>query len=104
MIASNHDRGNRGERVGVAVIGAGLSGLAFGGALGDRGFEVRVFDKGHCYQGSRPLGKSGIHVNWRPHELGALIIDSEIRSVDRLAGPEVSDRGADPDAACGQHR
>ena len=30
----------------VAVIGAGLSGLACAGSLVDRGFDVRVFDKG----------------------------------------------------------
>ncbi|MGB5694599.1 MAG: FAD-dependent oxidoreductase [Polyangiales bacterium] len=48
MSPFNHNRGSEGAGVRVAVIGAGISGLACAGALGERGFDVRVFDKGRA--------------------------------------------------------
>ena len=48
MSPCNHKRSSKGDRVHVAVIGAGLSGLACAGSLVDRGFDVRVFDKGRA--------------------------------------------------------
>jgi len=48
MTALQPNLGDRGERVRVAVIGAGLSGLACASALESRDFDVRVFDKGRA--------------------------------------------------------
>lgn len=60
MTLSNHKRDGKGDRVRVAIIGAGLSGLACAGALGDRGFDVRVFDKGRSPGGRTSTRRAGI--------------------------------------------
>ena len=52
MNPSNHKRGGDGDRVRVAITGAGLSGLACAGAIADRGFDVRVFDKARAPGGA----------------------------------------------------
>lgn len=45
----------------VAVVGAGLAGLACAGALAVRGFEVTVFDKGRAVGGRLATRRSGHH-------------------------------------------
>ncbi|MGB5703206.1 MAG: FAD-dependent oxidoreductase, partial [Polyangiales bacterium] len=89
MTASKNNRGDRGERVRVAVIGAGLSGLACASALERRDFDVRVFDKGRAPGGrisTRRVEIEGTEVGFdhgaqyftvRDSELAALVASWE---------------------------
>ncbi len=60
MITPDESPVAQGRKARVAVIGAGLSGLACSRALTDRGFEVTVFDKGRAPGGRASTRRADI--------------------------------------------